>query len=335
MGATLGRAEPLPFQHSKLCGQTNAYCYNVGMIVTLTGENDFGLRREQQRIVKDFVAKHGDLALERLDGEEADAARIREAVTGLPFLADRKLVILYRPGSNKQFTESFEQWSAEIPETNNIILVEPKLDKRLGYYKFLRSKTDFREFPELDQSALARWLETVAKEQGGSLSSSDARYLIGRVGPNQQLLSNELEKLLLYDPKVTRQTIDAMTDETPQSTVFQLLEAAFAGQTEKVLTLYAEQRAQKVEPPQIIALLAWQLHVLATIKAAGRHPPDQIAKEAKLNPFVVRRSQGIARNLTLARLRSLISRLLEVDAGIKNTGIDPDEALQHYLLTVR
>lgn len=302
------------------------------MIVVLTGENSFGLQQALRQLTDDFVREHSDLALERLDGEEAEFEKIREALTGLPFLAGKKLVVLRAPSANKQFVEAAEQLLSEVPETNEVVLVEPKPDKRTAYYKYLKKETDFREFPALDQGGLARWLVDEAKRRQGELSPVDARYLADRIGPNQQLLSGELEKLLLYSSKIDRSAIDLLTQATPQSTIFELLEAAFAGQAQKALSLYAEQRALKVEPAQIIAMLAWQLHTLAVIKAGGDRSVDMIAKDAKINPFVVRKSQAIARKLTLAELKQLISDLLRIDVAIKTTSIDADEALQHYLL---
>jgi len=304
------------------------------MIITLTGENSFGLQRELRQFSNAFVDAHGDLALEHLDGQEVDFRRIQEALTSLPFLTSRKMIVLREAGSNKQFTEQAEQIISNLPETNDVIIVEPKLDKRLSYYKFLKKQTDYREFPELDTNGLAHWLVETAKVRHGSLSSGDARYLVERVGAKQQLLSNELEKLVLYDANITRQTIDLLTDPTPQSTIFQLLEAAFDGNSKRAMELYAEQRALKVEPAQIIAMLAWQLHVLAIIKAAGDRSPDTIAKEAKLNPFVVRKSQSIARGLSLSQLKKLVRNLLSIDVAAKRISIDPDEALQHYFLAV-
>jgi DNA polymerase III delta subunit len=249
-------------------------------------------------------------------------------------LAIKKLIILRKPGTNKQFTEKAEQLLDGLPETNDVVLVEPKLDKRLNYYKFLKNKTDFREFPELDLNELARWLSVYAKEKGGVLNPADGRYLVERVGPNQQFLSNELEKLLLYSSKIDRSTIDLLTEPAPQSTIFQLLEAAFAGNTRKALGLYAEQRALKVEPAQITAMLTWQLHILAIIKAAGDRSADMVATETKINPFVVRKSQNIARSITFIELKALVSNLLKIDVAIKSTNIDADEALQHYLLAL-
>lgn len=302
------------------------------MIVTLNGENTFALQHEQRKFVDAFMKEHGDLALERIDCEEAEFTQIQAALTSLPFLASKKMIVLRSPSTNKQFVEQAEQLLSEVPETTDVILIEPKLDKRQSYYKFLKKETDFREFPELDLGGLANWLVAEAKRQKGEITMSDARYLAERVGLNQQMLGSELEKLILYDPKVTRKTIDLLTDATPQSTIFQLLDAAFAGNTKRALQLYQEQRAMKVEPIQIIAMISWQLNVLAIVKTAGEKPSQTIAKEAKINPYVVTKSQGIARKLSLPDLRRLVKDLLDIDIRSKSTNQDTDEALQHYIL---
>jgi DNA polymerase-3 subunit delta len=302
------------------------------MVTTLNGENGFDLRRELKKITADFIKEHGDLAMERIDCEEADFAQIQAALSSLPFLASKKLVVLRRPSTNKQFVEEAEQLLNDVPETTDVILIEPKLDKRLSYYKYLKKSTDFREYAELDLNGIAQWLVASAKTKNGSISLSDARYLAERVGINQQLLAGELDKLLLYDAKITRQTIDLLTDPTPQSTIFQLLDAAFAGHTKQAVKLYQEQRSMKVEPVQIVAMLAWQLNVLVIIKTAGDRSAQDIAREAKINLFVVTKSQSIARKLSLADLKTLVKDLLDIDMASKSTNIDTDEALQHYIL---
>ena len=304
------------------------------MVITLTGDNSYLLQQELKKLAAAFVAEHSDMALERLDGEDTEFVRIQEALTSLPFLASKKMVVLRSPSANKKFTEEAEKLLTDVPESTDVIIVEPKLDKRLTYYKYLKKATDFREFPQPDLIGLAKWLVSEAKAQGGNLNPADARYLVERVGMSQQLLANELTKLLVHDPKITRQAIDELTEATPQSTVFQLLEAAFAGNAKRTLELYREQRAMKVEPPQIVAMLAWQLHVLAVIKTAGDKAAGQIASEAKISPFVVQKSASIARKLSLTELKTLVADLLKIDARSKRESIDPDEALQHYLLSL-
>lgn len=304
------------------------------MIRILSGTNTFGLQAELRKLVRDFVAQYDDMALERLDGEEAGFERMQEALQSLPFLAERKMVVLQAPGTNKQFAENVQKLLEELPETTDLIIVEPKLDKRSAYYKFLKGLKGFAEFNELDERGLAQWLVAAAKEQGSTISMADAIYLIGRVGATQQTLANEIEKLSLYGDKIDRKVIDELTAATPQSTIFQLLEAAFAGKTATAVELYGEQRALKVEPQQIIAMLAWQLHVLALLKTAGNKTPDEIARDAKLSPYVVRKSAGIARSLSLAQTKRLIKDLMTIDERLKRESLNADDALLHYLMTI-
>jgi DNA polymerase-3 subunit delta len=304
------------------------------MMVTLTGGNDFLVRAELDGLVQKFLAEFGDLGLERLNGDEVEYDSIREALQSLPFFAARKMVILRDGSANKQFVENAETLLGELPDSTDVILYEPKLDKRTAYYKFLKKSTDFREFVAMDENGLARWLMQAAKEKQGSLSSSDARFLVERVGANQQMLAHELDKLLLYTPNITRETIELLTEAAPQSTVFELLESAFAGNAKRALELYAEQRAQKVEPQQIIAMLAWQLHIVALAKTAGQRSPETAAKEAKISPFVFKKSAAIARKLTLAQLKKLVKDLLDIDRRSKRESLDVDEAVQNYLLQI-
>ncbi len=304
------------------------------MVTTLTGGNSFGLKTELDRLVSAFLKEYGDMALERLEGEDVEYDRIRESLESMPFLASRKMVVLRAPSANKTFVEQSEKLLKNLPDTTDVVIVEPKLDKRLGYYKFLKKNTDFKEFNELDDHSLSKWLAEEAKRQGGSLSLPDSKYLIQRVGANQQSLANELAKLISYNPAITRTSIDLLTEPTPQSTIFELLDAAFAGNAKRALSLYREQRALKVEPQQIVAMLAWQLHILAVIKAAGSRSVEDISREARLNPFVVRKSQAIASKTTLPELKNLIQRALDLDVRLKSESINADDALQQFLLSL-
>ncbi len=305
------------------------------MITTLAGENEVERAAELRRIVAVHEKEHGDMAVERLDGEEASYERMLEAVQSLPFLASRKLVVLRTPGANKEFSEKFEDFMVTVSNTNDVLILEPKLDRRLSYYKQLKKLTDFKEFAVMDANGLARFAVEYVKKQGGVLSSGDARLLVERTGTNQSALQNELDKLMAYNTQISRESIELLTERTPQSSIFDLVEAAFRGDKKRTLALYAEQRALKVEPQQIIAMLAWQLHILAVVKTAGGRSVDDIARAAKLNPFVVRKSQNLTSGISLAQLKELVTKLREFDVRTKTEGIMPDEAVQYYLLSMQ
>lgn len=304
------------------------------MIRTYAGENDAVRLVAVKKAVAVFVAKYTDMELERLDGDEASFDRITESVQSLPFLAERKMVVLKNPSLNKDFTEKFDIFLNAVTDSTDVLIVERKLDKRTSFYKQLQKKTEFTDFKILDVNGLIRYASEYAKDQGGVLSLGDARYLIDRVGLNQQTVQNEIDKLVLYSPRVTRQSIELLTDQLPQSRIFDLLDAAFSGDMKRLLEIYRDQRAQSVEPQMIISMIIWQLYNFAIVKAAKGKTTQEIAKSAKLNPFVVEKTQAAARNMTLVRLRQLITELRVLDVRSKTTGIILDDALQYFLLHI-
>jgi DNA polymerase-3 subunit delta len=304
------------------------------MIFTLTGENSFALRQRLKELVNKFIAKYGELAVERFDAEEAEASAIVEAIQALPFLISNKMVIVRNGNTNPHFANQIEQSLSSVPTSTELILHEPKLDKRTAYFKVLKQKSRFEEYNNLDRASLAKWLTSEAKKHEAQLGFSEANYLVERLGENQELLYNELSKLTLYDPHISKKSIDLLTDPTPQSKVFDLLDAAFAGKKNRALELYEDQRAQKVEPQAILAMIAWQLQILSLVKTAKERSSDQIAKDASINPYPVKKAATMANKLSDDKLRQMVSEALEIDIKGKTTSLDLDEALKTYITTL-
>jgi DNA polymerase III delta subunit len=127
------------------------------MIVTLTGNNFYLLKRRLDELVSGFVKEHGELALQRIDAQEAEPEAILEAVQSLPFLAARKLVVLRALGSNKTASGQIEQIISSAGDSTDIIFYEPSVDKRTVYFKVLKSQTQLEEYNDLDTHSLIAW----------------------------------------------------------------------------------------------------------------------------------------------------------------------------------
>jgi DNA polymerase III subunit delta len=304
------------------------------MKVTLTGSNFYLLKKRLDELAGKFIAEYGELAIERIDAEEAESQAILDAVQSLPFLSPRKMVVVRNGSANKNISGQIEQIIDSAGDTTDLIFYETLPDKRSSYFKVLKSKTELEEFSELDARALAKWLAQEAKKQGGSLTLADASYMVERAGNNQQQLASELYKLITYDPKITRANIDLLTEKTPQSKVFDLLDSAFAGDKERALELYADQRAQKVEPQAIMAMITWQLKLLALAKLGAGKSSQQIAKDAGLSPYPVMKAQNLARKIDDNKLREMVAEALDIDEKGKTKNINLDEALKTYIITL-
>jgi DNA polymerase III delta subunit len=304
------------------------------MITVLTGSDRTGLRQRLNELIAEFKKSNDELAVERLDVEETGAQPVIDAVASLPFLSERKLVIVRGLSADKQAAETLEQIISSTADSTDLIIYEPAADKRTAYFKKLKSVSQFEEYNEQDAKSLPAWLADQAAELGGVLSTADANYLVERVGTNQQLLLKEVEKLIIYDPKISRQTIDILTEKAPQSRVFDLLDAAFAGHKDNALKLYEEQRAQRVEPQEIMAMIAWQLRLICLAKLGSAKSAAQIAQDVRMSPYPVTKAQGLAKKLDLARLREMVAGAEKIDRLAKTKPVDLDEAIRTYIATL-
>jgi len=304
------------------------------VIATLFGSNSYGLKRRLDELTQAFVKEYGELALERLDAEETTAETLLEALQSLPFLAQRKLVIVRNGCLNKDFSEQIEQIISSISNTTDMVFYEPQIDKRTAYFKVLKSKTQLEEFNEMDARNLAQWLVDETKKSGGALSFIDGNYLVERLGTNQALLANELDKLLIYDSRVSKKNIDLLTEPNPQSKVFDLLDAIFSGQKGRALKLYDEQRAQKVEPQAILAMIAWQLNIISIAKYSKNRDLAEVSRDSSVKDYPLRKARGLAGKLSDKDLKKMVSEALDIDWRGKTTSLNMDEALRNYILTL-
>jgi DNA polymerase-3 subunit delta len=304
------------------------------MVLTLTGNNGYLLKRRLDELVAEFVKKYGELAVERIDAEDVDSQVIFDAVQSQPFLSERKIVVVRDLGFNKSAAEAIEQIISSISESTDLVIYQPITDKRTAFYKALKTKTKLEEYAELDPHNLAKWLTDEAENQGAKLSLADANYLVERVGANQAMLASELQKLLIYSPQINRQNIDLLTEPTPQGRIFDLLDATFSGNKKKALELYEQQRTQKVEPQAILAMIGWQLRLIALAKHAGSRKSAQIAKDTGMNPYPINKAIGLADKISETRLNDMVSEALDIDYRGKSTSLDMDEALKTYITTL-
>lgn len=303
------------------------------MITALIG-NSFLVHQELERRKQEYLAKYNSMGLVCLDGYDDNYERFCEALESTSLLSEKQLVVLRNPSNNKEFAAHLDSLLTRVLDDTDVIIVEDKIDKRQAYYKMLKKSTDLMEFQDIEENDLDEWLASTVRQAAGTISLADARYLVDRVGANQQRLSQEITKLLQYNTTINQTSIDLLTEPTPQSTIFQLLDAAFAGNTKRAIMLYDEQRRQKVEAPRIIAMISWQLHLLALVKNAGQRSLSKIAKDANVKTFAVNKSAPITARINKQFLQKLIRRTAEIDIALKTTALDADDAIKQLLIDI-
>ncbi|OGL30728.1 DNA polymerase III subunit delta [Candidatus Saccharibacteria bacterium RIFCSPHIGHO2_12_FULL_41_12] len=296
----------------------------------LTG-NSFLIDEKLSEIKSECLKTKPDILLENIDAEDATLAQIIELISSTSLFSSSKLVVLKRLGNNKQVSQHIEQIIEAIIDTVELILVEPAIDKRSSYYKYLLSDKRIKHYDNKIES-IDLWVRARVKELGGNISGATVQYLINKAGPDPSLLSFEIKKLIAYDPTITPENIDKLMDVSLMSSVFDLVNAIFVQDKKRAMRLYEEQQFLGITGPAIIGMIAWQLHIFALIKSTDKSP-KKISAETKISSYALERSAAVVKNLALQDINQMIKSLEKLDHQSKTISIDVNEALKNWIIT--
>lgn len=298
------------------------------MIYFFAGDNKYLIKSNVDKLILPIIKEAGDLAVEKLDAEETSISAVEDSIKSPPFLVSQKCVVVQN-ANDKDLLEKIIK--TDPIDSITVVVVITKLDKRSNYYKLLQKNKNFSLFEQAKVNNISNWVVDYVKDLGGNINRIDANYLIDRVGSNQILLTNELNKLYLYHANITKETINLLTFQRLQATTFQLLETAFNGQLSKTQQIYVDLKMQKIEPTLIIGAIAWQLHLLVLVKLSGNKSPETIAKELKINQFSVAKTKSLASRIIFTKLKKLVLRASELDMSIKTQNTDSEQAILLFL----
>ena len=305
------------------------------MITVFIGDNVTERDKYYINYVKQFTSLSGDLAIDNLNADELTYSKFIDAVTTLPFLSNKRMVIVKYLSNNKEVAEKFDLVAKRIADSTELVIVETRLDNRSIYAKTLKKiANNYNVLTSLEGEELTKWLINEISFKNGKITKKDATYLIDRLGHNQQIVYSEIDKLLLYDLNVTQQTIDIMTKSTPSSSVFNMLDALMQGKLDKASLIYDEQRQQGIEPLAIMGMINWQLNILANIVVGAGDSSDVIAKRAKISPYVVKKNINVNRKLSKTKLIELLDLAISTDFKIKTGKLKPDQAVHTLLIQI-
>ena len=96
------------------------------------------------------------------------------------------------------------------------------------------------EFARVEESEAVKWLNETAAQQGAKLDVDAARELVDSLGGDMMMISNELEKLLLYvgeKKRITLGDVETMVLAAKQRTLYELTDAISARDRVRALAL--------------------------------------------------------------------------------------------------
>ena len=298
------------------------------MITLLIGENSFEIERELQAIAAGFNGR-----AEKFDGADLNLNQLPDLLMGQSLFATSRVIIIRGLSSNKSIWPVFGDWLSKISDDIQLVLVEPKPDKRTVAFKSIKDTAVVKEFfvwSDRDIMRAEKWAIDEAKNLGFDLDKKSAQVLVGRVGVDQWGIFHALEKLSMVDA-VTPEIIMDIIEPSSLENVFNLFETAIRGE-KKQLQNIIRNLEQTEDIYRLSALLFSQGFQLAAISTAGND--DNVAKDFGIHPFVVSKLSQIAKKIGKSGVAQVIGILAEADDDMKLSRAEPWLLVERALMKI-
>jgi DNA polymerase-3 subunit delta len=292
-----------------------------------------------------------EMNISRLDGRLASDEDLRTATMALPFLADRRLVILTNPLARlsgkestalQQARERFIKLLDGLPESTALVLV---IDDLLRYKGWDTLKADHwlsvwagkagkralvHPCSLPDPQAMPGWIANHAQKAGGKFTPQAAAALAEHTGSDTALALQEITKLLTYvDHQRTVEADDvALLVETGGPVDVYKMVGALAERNAKKASSLLHELLDERSAQDIFFLIVRQFRYILQMREildeGGNF--DTVKRELPNIKFAYQYFQQ-AQRFTRPELDAIYHRLLQLDEGIKSSQMTGELAL--------
>ncbi len=289
------------------------------------GEDSFSALEKLNFWKAEFEKKYGEFNIQIYSESNPSASQIHEALQTLPFLSEKKLILVKDFLANaaepeqKKLIEHLE----DIPDYCVLVFFEDtKPDGRLSLYKKITKLGEKMEFKLLEGFELKKWIEKRAAKINLSLTPNEINYLINNVGPNLWQLHHEIDKISLHKQTtpLSEEQLENLIPPHLATTIWKLTESVSEKKASVALKHLSTLLENNEDLFQIFFMLVRQFRILLQIKNCQdqKLTPPQITKKIKEHPFTITLGLKQSQNFSTAQLEQIYQHLLQIDINIKS-----------------
>lgn len=318
----------------------------------LLGQDDYSLSQSLEEIKRGI----GDQALlaantTTFDGQQVTLDQLRTACETLPFLAERRLVIVkgllerFEPrgksSRRKKITrvtnhqneyKSLGAYFSQLPDSTILVLIGSRATSKNPLFSELSAKAKVKSFPLLRGTRLHQWIQKHVTEEGGTISPQAVDLLAKLVGGNLWIMANEINKLTLFTSgrRIEEGDVGMIVSYAQQANVFAMVDAILefkVGLAEQSLHQLLQRGASSA---YLLVMLSRQVRMIVRVKGLRNQRKPEIEIRNKLGltlEFAWHKTIEQAERYPLERIKEVYHKLLEADLSIKTGKYEGELAL--------
>lgn len=295
------------------------------MILYLYGANSYAINKQLNLILQKYLDKNqGEGDFVKHDMAEGSANSLIADLAVVPMFATSRLVFVENIGKAKLSPVQLDQITDIVPESTNLVLTDPSPDKRTTAFKKLSKLPGAKEFAQLTDDSLVRWVMAEAVNNKAKIDSSTARHLIDYVGKDQWTLHNEIAKLSAYEPAITRESITKLASPSIDSTTFAMAEALVKKDYKKALKIYDELKLYGNADQLIQGSIIYQYR---TIMLAVLNDSN-LTRAYKVSPYPLQKARSLAGKMDINDIKRAYQIIAKADLATKTGELPAEEAMR-------
>lgn len=308
------------------------------------------LHTETMRLLEEHSISESerDFNFSIYDMEETEIDNAIEDAETLPFLGDRRVVVVKNPyfltaeKKKEKIEHNVKRLEAYLEEPAPFTILAffapyEKLDERKKVTKLLKKRATAVEMNPFTEKETVLWINELAKQEGVQIEQAATEKLMDLTVGNLMIISSEMQKLCTYVEKgntITEQDVKQLVARTLEQNVFELLDYVVQRKKEDALQLFYDLLKTNEEPIKILSLLASQFRLIYQVKQlvnAGYSQP-QIASTLKVHPYRVKLANIKAKLFHEEELAFIMKYLAEADYEMKSGKMDKQLILELFLI---
>lgn len=312
---------------------------NLKQMYLLFGEEAY-LRKQYRDKLRNALAGDGDtMNTHYYEGKDINLGEIIDLAETMPFLADRRVIVMENTGLFKSGGEKLAEYLASPAQSVFFVFTENEVDKRSKLYKQVQQSGRVVEFAVQDERTLKRWVAGILKKDGKQITESCAEYFLDKVGTDMANIRSELEKLSCYcmdRDVVEKEDVDMVCTTRMSSRIFDMVTAIGDKRTKEALTLYYDLLALKEPPMRILFLIARQCNTLLQVKQLKNKGFDNrtIGEKIGLPPFVAGKYVTQAARFKEKDLRAAVQQCVEAEEAVKTGRMNETMSVELLIMSV-
>ncbi|MBW2027658.1 MAG: DNA polymerase III subunit delta [Deltaproteobacteria bacterium] len=306
------------------------------------GPDGFRLEKVVDRIKDKLIPESARaLNLETLYGDEVSPSEVIDRARSLPFLAQKRLIILRR---TENYTARdlglFLPYLENPSESTCLLFLSAKTDFKKTFYGKMRTLGRAVHFEAVREGQALSWMKRLAREMDLRIDGQACAYLHQLVGNDLQDMAAELEKLKTRygnDP-VGQDEVKSLVIHSRAYNIFELMNMISlknASESLRTLNRFLEEEDGRRAPLQVLGMLNRQLRLLwraREITAKGGRSKE-IAKKLGLMPFSAGKFARQSKLWSGEELERGI-RLLHQADGLIKSGSRPKPVLESLIISL-